>query len=148
MGLWDSIKKITIKTKCGVGLHGGSFSTPDGKPKCYSEKTCPNCMKLLTKKNHDYEFDWKEAPFDYSSKIKCTRVQKCVHCEEVAKKVVHDEYRVLGVDAKCEVIHACIMCGHEKTDGYEHDFVRDRVQDDKIIIKCINCGAEEARNYL
>lgn len=51
MGFWDSIKNAAIKAKCGVGIHGGVFKTPDGKPECHLEKTCPDCNTIIEKKN-------------------------------------------------------------------------------------------------
>ena len=147
MGLWDSIKKVATKAKCGIGFHGGTFRTPDGKPKCHLEKTCPDCMELITERKHAYEHDWKNAPFDYSSQIKCTRAQGCIHCGEIQKKEVHEEYRKLGVNARCQVVKACTRCGHEKTEGHEHSFIRDGVEDGKIVMRCTNCGTTEKRNY-
>lgn len=147
MGLWDSIKKVAIKAKCGIGFHGGVFRTPDGKPACHLEKTCPDCMELITERRHEYEHDWNSAPFDYSSQIKCTRAQGCIHCGEVQKKEVHEEYRKLGVNARCQIVKACTRCGHEKTEGYEHSFIRDGIEDGKIVMKCTNCGTTEKRNY-
>lgn len=148
MGFWDSIKNAAIKAKCGVGIHGGVFKTPDGKPECHLEKTCPDCNTIIEKKEHKYNFEWDEAPFDIYSKLRCTRIQSCIFCGEVAKKEVHGEYKKLGVNASCQVVMACTNCGHEKTDGYEHVFLREGVEDGKIIMKCVNCGFTEKRKYI
>ena len=178
MGLWDSIKNAAIKAKCGVGFHGGIFTTPEGKPKCYLEKTCPDCKELIKIKNHQYEHEWKEAPFYNDSQKQCTRIRNCIHCGEVEKKEIHEEYRRIGVNAKCQVVKECVRCGHEKTDGYEHQyrrlgvnakcqlvevcercrhektngyehrFIRDGIEDGKIVMKCISCGTTERRKYV
>lgn len=148
MGVWESIKKAATKAKCGVGFHGGTFKTPDGKPLCHLEKNCPDCKKLIVQKKHAYEHDWRNAPFDHRSAIACARVQECIHCGELRKKIVHEQYSRVGVDARCQVVKACTRCGDEKTEGYEHSFIRDGVEEGKIVMQCVNCGTKEKRNYV
>lgn len=148
MGIWDTIKSAAIKAKCGVGIHGGVFKTPDGKPECHLQKTCQDCNIVIEKKEHEYELEWSKAPFDFSSQLRCTRVQSCIFCGEIAKEEVHEKYKKLGVNARCQVVLACTRCGHEKTEGYEHVFSREGVEDGKIIMKCVNCGFVEKRNYI
>lgn len=147
MGLWDTIKTAAVKAKCGIGAHGGNFKTPDGKPECYYEKTCPDCKKLITKSNHKHEVEWRDAPYDSNSSIKCTKVQKCIHCDAIEKRVIHEEYRKLGTDARCQTIMACTRCGEEKTGEYDHAFMRDGIEDGKIVMKCMNCGRKEHRKF-
>lgn len=149
MGFFDKIKSAAKKAKCKTGFHAGVFSTPEGSPACYFEKTCPDCSKLVTKFKHSYPKSWEEAPYDHSSGVGCTRIQKCDHCNEIEKRVVHESYRKLGVNGRCEKIIACRRCGHEKKDGYEHNFVREGSDENgNIIMKCLKCNHTEKQRYM
>ena len=46
MGLWDSLKKVGVAAKCGVGWHAGDYERVEGKPECFMAKTCPDCRQL------------------------------------------------------------------------------------------------------
>lgn len=149
MGIWNSIKEAAIKAKCGIGFHAGEFATPEGMPKCYFEKTCPDCKKLITEHRHKYPLDWEEAPYANDSHIRCARIQECEHCGNVEKREIHAKYRKLGINAKCQSILSCERCGHEKKGDYEHNFVRDgKTENGEIIVRCLNCGEKEARKYI
>lgn len=148
MALWDSVKKLATKAKCGVGFHGGTFSTPEGKPGCYFEKTCPDCMELIIKRHHEYPLTWENAKFDFSSHLRCMRTQQCIHCGDVEKREIHERYQKVGVNAHCQAVLSCERCGHEKLGDYEHSFTRDGTDNGMIVMKCMRCGARETRRYV
>ena len=176
MGVWDSIKKVAAKAKCGIGFHGGTFATPEGMPQCHLEKICPDCGEHIVEKRHAYALDWNNAPFDPQTPTKCTRHQNCIHCGEIQQKEVHEayrkerkgcelllvctrcgdvesegyehEYEKLGINAKCQVVSKCRNCGDTKTEGYAHAFVREGVEGEKILVRCTNCGFKDKVDYL
>ena len=49
MGFFDKVKSVAMKAKCGAGIHGGDYHNVEGKPKCYFEKTCPDCKEIIKK---------------------------------------------------------------------------------------------------
>lgn len=174
MGFWDSIKSVAIQAKCATGFHGGEFKTPDGKPQCQLEKTCPDCMVRMTDEKHQYELHWRKAPIvDHSN---CTRMQPCIHCGENHKHQVHNfkeaginakcevvmqcsecsttitkgekhNYHRVGVDTRCNVVMKCKQCGKEKNSGREHRFYEHGTEGKQFIMKCSQCGTLERRSY-
>lgn len=148
MGLWDSIKSAATKAKCGMGFHGGDLRNPEGMPRCHLEKTCPDCGELVSEKRHAYPLEWKDAPYDHSSQIRCNRIQECTHCGDIAKKEIHAEYRELGKNANCQIILECKKCGKEKAGNVSHMFTRvGKTDSGKIILECVHCNERETRDF-
>jgi hypothetical protein len=150
MDLWESIKSVAIKAKCGIGFHDGVFNNPLGKPSCYFEKMCPDCKEIITEHRHEFEpNNWEDAPYDNNSNLKCTKIRKCTQCHSISKKVIHSNYQKLGINGKCQEVLACGKCGHEKNGDYSHNFARQGKTDDgRIVMKCTDCGEQEVRKYL
>lgn len=105
MGLFDKIKNIATKVKCATGFHAGTFTHIDGKPECFFEKTCPDCNKYVTKKNHKYS-GWE----DYKNPRSCFKEHHCIHCDHKDTKEFHQGYIKKGHDDYCTIIEECRRC--------------------------------------
>ena len=91
MGFFDKVKSVAMKAKCGAGIHGGDYHNVEGKPKCYFEKTCPDCKEIIKKNEHKF------GKATYIKENSCKQEKTCIvqlsaHC--VAK---HNE-RKKGVN--------------------------------------------------
>lgn len=178
MSFWEKVKETASKAQCKIGIHSGTFSVPEGSPKCHLERKCPTCGDVATKPAHAFKEAWSEAPFEEPQASSCLRVQKCIHCEREYKSISHEGYsqpridnqcreystctrcgdirkgprkhsfEYAGVNGRCERVKKCGRCGYEMTDGYSHNFVRTGSEGNKIIVSCIDCGKTECRNYL
>ncbi|EJO9583747.1 hypothetical protein [Campylobacter jejuni] len=38
MGIFNTLKTLTLSAKCATGWHGGEFRNEDDKPKCFFQK--------------------------------------------------------------------------------------------------------------
>jgi len=146
--IWDKVKVAAVKAKCTVGFHSGSEKNVDGKPLCYYEKTCSDCAKVISSVRHNYPHEWHDAPYDYGSSVSCARVQNCIHCNSVAKREIHEEYREVGINGRCEEVYACARCGKEETRDVRHSFYRaGSTESGSVILKCTRCGTTETRSH-
>ncbi|WP_139335597.1 hypothetical protein [Janthinobacterium sp. TND4EL3] len=149
MGIWDSIKKTAMKAKCGMGFHAGTGKNVEGKPLCYFENLCPDCNETIKVSKHNYPLSWEDAGRDYDSDNKCTKVQKCDHCDHQMRKVVHAEYERVGKNGRCQIIEKCVQCGDEKTGSESHSWYRYGSQENSsnVTVKCHDCQKTETRSH-
>lgn len=148
MTLWQSVKNIAMKAKCGLGFHAGDFAKVDGRPECYREKTCPDCAELLKKEVHAYPAAWENAAYDYGSNLKCAKKQACIHCAKVETRQVHEGFTRVGVNARCRTVEACVRCGEEKLGDEEHSFQLQGRQGDDFLLQCGNCGVQQRKRHM
>jgi hypothetical protein len=145
MGIWDSIKNVGIKAKCGLGFHSGTNKNIAGKPECYFEKYCPDCGKTIRSFMHEYLLKWDNAPFENANS--CSRVQKCRYCQEEARQTVHVEYEEDGKNDRCQYIERCVRCRDTKIGAERHLWHRLPSPDDGALVRmqCYACKKIERR---
>jgi hypothetical protein len=150
MGLWDSIKEVALKAKCGLGFHSGEAKRVEGAPACQLEQFCPDCKEIISLRRHAYKTEWENSEFDMSAGWNsCQRIRACVHCNEAVTKVVHEGFSTRGKDGQCRVIEECQRCGHQERRGEEHSWIRsyENTGDSRVRVVCTGCRKEELRNF-
>ncbi|HMY00244.1 MAG TPA: hypothetical protein PKC44_10775 [Agitococcus sp.] len=140
------IKELANKAKCATGFHAGSFQKVEGKPECYREKICPNCLELITEQKHQFP---EVSSVDYDDYGSCKKTLKCLHCTH--EKYVHDHYGFspVGTNGYCEQIEKCTRCKEERnTHTKVHSWMkRGNNEDGTVNYECLNCGSVEQRKY-
>lgn len=141
MGFFDKVKSVAMKAKCGAGIHGGDYHNVEGKPKCYFEKTCPDCKEIIKKNEHKF------GKATYIKEDSCKQEKTCMHCGHIEKLVKHAEYKQIGVDDRCNVKEQCIRCGDKRVHGTKHSWEKNptNYNSNTDTFWCIKCGKEETR---
>ncbi|GKY30650.1 hypothetical protein THJ085_01740 [Campylobacter jejuni] len=49
MGIFNTLKTLTLSAKCATGWHGGEFKNEDDKPKCFFFKNMSRLQQIYTK---------------------------------------------------------------------------------------------------
>lgn len=136
MGFWGVVKSVALSAKCLTGWHAGNWSHIQGKPKCFMEKTCPDCSKHVTTKKHSFG-EWRKI--NYST---CDSVRECEYCGSVEQKIMHD-YENNGKDENCRLIKKCRSCGAKEIGREDHEWLT--IFDNEVKVggkrKCKRCGA-------
>lgn len=139
MGFFDKVKDLALKAKCGVGIHGGSYSQAVNGHACLFEKTCPDCGGHITKHEHAYD----EA--QYKNHHTCTKVKYCRHCNHEHSYLEHERFESMGVDDFCKVKEKCIRCGSTQVKKEEHVWAELRRTDTQKTMQCVRCNKTETR---
>lgn len=140
MGLWDSVKKAAVAAKCMAGIHAGTFSKVTDGPACRYEKTCPGCLKYLTKIEHQF------AAWDYPDPARCDAERVCIHCQEKEAQLRHSwrhQKEFCRVTKECERCMASEFVKHEHgrwSAGVAHPNGMQSFQ-------CMDCNAVEERPF-
>ena len=137
MGLWDSLKKVGVAAKCGVGWHAGDYERVEGKPECFMAKTCPDCRQYVTKNDHTFG-DWQ-----YQEYGNCRQFCSCIHCGYQKTEVIHD-FEEHGKNEECRIIEICRVCNHKELGRAQHNWIQIPFTNKDVSIKgqkkCGDCG--------
>ncbi len=179
MGFWDAVGSVFTSAKCLTGFHGGKWTPVKGQPKCHLEKTCPDCDKHITKVKHEggewkhihgkpechkeitcihcnehmnkkffHKWDGQFKPRSdfYRS---CTEERRCVYCNKVETRLVHDFSKEEVNEFSCRITKVCARCGFKKqtyqTDHQWGNWHFPYASDDKSykVRECSRCGETE-----
>jgi hypothetical protein len=149
MGIWDSIKELAVKAKCGMGFHSGDWTPVPGGPACRKQLFCSDCLETVHSTNHSYSVEWESAEFDYGSDARCQRARWCTHCNEKAVKVVHEGFHSVGKNGNCQLIERCSRCSHQRVGPEDHSWVRSfqSTGNSTVRVVCVGCNKEEIRSH-
>lgn len=142
MNLFENLKKITVRARCGIGIHSGTFKPMDGKPQCNIGKICPDCNMFFTKTKHNFS-PWS----DYIKPKSCVVVQRCIYCEESRTRKNHPGFIRKGVDDHCHVILSCARCGEVKKGKQVHKWEKELNNKSNTVERCQQCGKEKNEKY-
>ncbi|EOB5130250.1 hypothetical protein A0M84_02525 [Campylobacter jejuni] len=137
MGIFNTLKTLTLSAKCATGWHGGEFKNEDDKPKCFFSKICPDCNKYTQKIEHKF------GDYIITNHRNCEGYKECEYCNLKEYGTYH-QYEEIGVNASRQIIKKCRQCGDEQLGTTKHSWITIPFTDKEFSVngkrKCIDCG--------